>query len=303
MSAVFANDGAALLLTPIVMALTIRMGLYKGATFAFIMAVGFIADACSLPLMISNLVNLVSANYFDIGFGEYASVMVGVDIAALVASIVVLSLYFYRSLPRSYEQTGELSDPDLIRDRIVFNAALPMLGVLLLAYFVIQPLGVPVSLITSIIALALLLMASRFWQGSKGANISVTKVLKGAPWQIVIFSVGMYLVVYGLGKAFLTEWLADVLTYLAHQGRVAATVGTGFLSAVLASIINNMPSTLMGVLAIDSASQDQVTQQLMIYANVVGNDLGPKITPIGSLATLLWLPVLMVTLLALAAIV
>lgn len=170
-------------------------------------------------------------------------------------------------------------------------------------------------------------MASRFWQGSKGANISVIKVLKGAPWQIVIFSVGMYLVVYGLGKAFLTEWLADVLTYLAHQGRVAATVGTGFLSAVLASIMNNMPSTLMGVLAIDSASQDQVTQQLMIYANVVGNDLGPKITPIGSLATLLWLhvlaqkgyaigwgkyfktgivltlPVLMVTLLALAAIV
>src|SRR5690606_39562309 len=112
------------------------------------------------------------------------------------------------------------------------------------------------------------------------------------PWQIVIFSIGMYLVVYGLGNAGLTDYGAQTLQWLARQGDFVATVGTGFLTAVVASVMNNLPSTLVGVLATEQADIPPITQELMIYANVIGNDLGPKFTPIGSLATLLWLHVL-----------
>ncbi len=64
------------------------------------------------------------------------------------------------------------------------------------------------------------------------------KVLRGAPWQIVIFSLGMYLVVYGLRNAGLTEYLSGVLNVLADNGLWAATLGTGFLTAFLSSIMS-----------------------------------------------------------------
>ena len=102
----------------------------------------------------------------------------------------------------------------------------------------------------------------------------------------------MYLVVYGLGQAGLTDYAATVLNWLGQQGVFVATVGTGFIAALVASVMNNMPSTLVGALAIEQADVSGLMQELMVYANIIGNDLGPKFTPIGSLATLLWLHVL-----------
>ncbi|EOE5320762.1 arsenic transporter [Providencia rettgeri] len=285
-AALFANDGAALILTPIVIAMLLALGFNKGTTLAFVMAAGFIADTASLPLIVSNLVNIVSADFFNIGFTEYASIMVPVDIAAIVATLVMLHWFFRKDIPKQYDVT-KLSEPTLaIRDITTFKAGWLVLVLLLIGFFVLEPLGIPVSAIAAIGALILWVIAAR------GHTINTKKVLRGAPWQIVIFSLGMYLVVYGLRNAGLTDYLSETLNYLADKGLWAATLGTGFITAFLSSIMNNMPTVLIGALAIEGSDATELIQQAMVYANVIGADLGPKITPIGSLATLLWLHVL-----------
>ena len=291
-AAVFANDGAALLLTPSVLAILLRLEFPPAGALAFTIACGFIADTASLPLVVSNLVNIVTANYFGVPFDRYAAVMVPVNLVSVTATLLVLWLWFRRDIPASYAM-DELETPlHAIRDPAVFRAAFPLLALLLIAYFVTGPLGVPIALITGAAALALMAIAGRWASAGRGATVALGKVLRDAPWQIVLFSLGMYLVVYGLGNAWLTEAATSVLTWLAAQGTFVATIGTGFAVAILASVMNNLPATLVGALAIDAADVPALTRELMIYANVVGNDLGPKFTPIGSLATLLWLHVL-----------
>lgn len=290
-AAFFANDGAALLLTPIVIAILVRLDFSPAASLALVIATGFIADTASLPLIISNLVNIVSANFFDVSFGRYAAVMVPVNLISIAATLLVLWLAFGRRMPRRYDVAALDEPATAIVDHQVFRAALPILIALLIAYFVLTQWQVPVSLITGTGAVALLFIAGR-WGQSKEAVIALRPVIRDAPWQIVLFSIGMYLVVYGLGQAGLTHYGAKVLEWLGQQGQFVATLGTGFLSALVASVMNNMPSTLVGALAIDQAQVPELTHELMVYANVIGNDLGPKFTPIGSLATLLWLHVL-----------
>lgn len=285
-AALFANDGAALILTPIVIAMLLALGFSKSTTLAFVMAAGFIADTASLPLIVSNLVNIVSADFFSLGFTQYASVMVPVDLAAIVTTLVMLHLFFRRDIPATYDAALLKTPASAIKDPATFRAGWIVLAVLLAGFFILEPLGIPVSAIAAAAAVILFAVAKM------GRMIDTGKVLRGAPWQIVIFSLGMYLVVYGLRNAGLTEFLSDVLNALAEKGLLAATFGTGFLTAFLSSVMNNMPTVLVGALSIDGSTASGVIKEAMIYANVIGCDLGPKITPIGSLATLLWLHVL-----------
>lgn len=285
-SALFANDGAALILTPIVMALLLALGFSPAATLAFVMAAGFIADTASLPLVVSNLVNIVSADFFNIGFGTYAAVMVPVNLVSVLASLAVLVLYFRRDIPATYALAQLRAPAEAIRDQATFRAGWVVLLLLLVGFFALEPLGVPVSVVAAAGAVVLLLVAGR------GPVISTRKVLRGAPWQVVVFSLGMYLVVYGLRHAGLTQSMAGLLNVFAQGGVWGAALGTGFLAALLSSVMNNMPTVLVGALAIDASTATGVVKEAMVYANVIGCDLGPKITPIGSLATLLWLHVL-----------
>lgn len=285
-SALFANDGAALILTPIVVSILLALRFSPASTLAFVMAAGFIADTASLPLVVSNLVNIVSADYFDLGFAEYAAIMVPVNLVAVATTLVVLYRFFRRDIPRHYALDDVMDPRRAVRDPLTFRVGWIVLALLLVGLFALEPLGIPVSAIAAVCAALLFAVAAR------GHVISTRRVLREAPWQVVIFSLGMYLVVYGLKNAGLTTYMTMALNRMAEFGIWGAALGTGLLTALLSSGMNNMPTVLVGALSIQASDATGVVREAMIYANVIGSDLGPKITPIGSLATLLWLHVL-----------
>ena len=280
-SALFANDGAALILTPILLAKMRILKLSAKTILAFLLAGGFISDSASLPFVFSNLTNIVTVDYFHIGFVEYLKTMFVPYIVSVAASIIVLWLILHKDIPKKVDVNLLKNEDEVLKNKTLFRFSWLFLALLLVGYFIGDIYHIPVSVFALGGGLLYLFIAAYF----KSARVWLT--IKTAPWQVVWFSIGLYIVVYGLKNAGLTDELAKLLYRLNEQGDFMAVIGTGFVSAILSAVMNNMPT----IMIMDISIED-IKNPLLAYANIIGANLGPKMTPFGSLATLLWLHVL-----------
>ncbi|MEQ8961964.1 MAG: ArsB/NhaD family transporter, partial [Coleofasciculus sp. C2-GNP5-27] len=75
-------------------------------------------------------------------------------------------------------------------------------------------------------------------------------------------------------------------------GLTLTAIGTGLLATGLSNLFHNLPTVLLNAVAISDTTTDPAIREVMKYANVIGCTLGAKITPLGSLSTLIWFQVL-----------
>ncbi|HHD77956.1 MAG TPA: arsenic transporter, partial [Campylobacteraceae bacterium] len=265
-AAFFANDGAALILTPILLAKMKYLKMNPLAIFAFLMAGGFIGDSASNPLVISNLTNIVTADYFHIGFMEYAGNMFLPNLFSIVASIAVLRFYFRKDIPLKVDVDLLPEPASVIRNQTMFKLSWLFLLLLMAGYLIGDLYHIPISIFALGGALLFLFIAARY------KAVKPIMTIKAAPWQVVWFSIGLYIVVYGLKNAGLTETVAGWIAALEPHGEAASVIGTGFLSAIMSAIMNNMPTIMIMDIAIDHLGY--AGHEALVYANILGSNLG-----------------------------
>jgi arsenical pump membrane protein len=282
----FTNDAAVLIFTPMVYQLVeeIRDSTWTDANrVPFYFAVLYVANLVG-ALVISNPINIIVADWFGIGFLEYASWMVVPAVVSMVVTYFGLVFFFRRSIPATYRVPTAIEPNPQERGLRVATAAL--LIATLIGFFSEPWSGIPTAFVAATGALLLLLLHQFF--GARRTGSVVAEV----GWDAVIFVAGIFIVANGLRAVGLTDTIGLLLFAAAEVGQQAGNFAAGFIAAVCSAIMNNHPTAGIMALAIGDLPVDTVTRQGMAFAALIGGDLGPKMLPVGSLAALLWFRIL-----------
>ncbi|HEO8741361.1 TPA: arsenic transporter [Campylobacter upsaliensis] len=273
----FSNDGAILILTPLILALLTHIKNVKfsrSPLIIFLLFVGFMSDFASNTFIFSNLTNIITADFFTITFIDFALAMALPQLFVILATLVLFWILFTRKLPKTLEfkvHTQALPKPSIT----LFCFAL----ILLLLFGIIggEKFGIALCVFTLGVAFLSTLC------GILTHKIALKQMLKLAPLGIVAFSLGLFIVVFGLNNMGLVGLLAEGLKHFDTLPLFAQIFSVGISSSLGSSVINNLPMVMLGDLALKDSSN------ALIFAHLLGCNVGAKLTPIGSLATLLWL--------------
>ncbi|MBW9234719.1 arsenical efflux pump membrane protein ArsB, partial [Leptospira santarosai] len=93
------------------------------------------------------------ADFFGIGFIEYASRMFVPNLFSVAASMLVLYLFFGKSIPKHFDEKMLKEPKEALKDIRMFHVSWYVLGVLLIGYFLSESLNIPVSVIAAAVAM------------------------------------------------------------------------------------------------------------------------------------------------------
>ncbi|MFF4367581.1 SLC13 family permease [Streptomyces sp. NPDC001594] len=264
-TAVLSLDATVVLLTPVVLATSARLG---ARPRPHVFATAHLANSASLLLPVSNLTNLLAFAASGLSFTRFAALMALPWAVAIGVEYAVFRRYFRADLAAPPEHVPGAAEP----------APLPRFATAVLA------------LTLAGFAVASLAGASPAWAALAGAVALGVRALwrrETTPRRLVASTAPAFcLFVLALGvvvRAVVDHGLGDGLEWLLPDGdALPALLAVAGVAAVLANLINNLPAVL-ALLPLAAPGGPGV-----VLAVLIGVNIGPNLTYAGSLATLLW---------------
>jgi arsenical pump membrane protein len=283
-SMILSNDATALILTPIVYTLVTRLRL---PVLPFLFACTFIADSASFLLPVSNPINIIVTSKLPLGLFTFLRLLTLPDLVVISINILVFFLLYRQQLHGTFDIKRLPSLEEAIRHKPYFRYTCTVLILVAIAYVIASALSIPLSLV-ALSGAIILLIGALYWR-----RITLLDMGKQISWPIFGFIAGMFLVVQAVEATGLTTQFGHLLLSLSGNSSFGAVMIGTLGSAIGTNIINNVPMAVVLTSALHSIQHAPLAvQHGFIAASIFGCDLGPNLTTVGSLATMLWLLIL-----------
>ncbi|GLV54969.1 arsenic transporter [Dictyobacter sp. S3.2.2.5] len=278
------NDATALILTPIVYTLVTRLRL---PILPFLFACTFIADTASFLLPVSNPINIIVTSRFPLDLWAFLRLLFLPSLLVIGLNIGIFFLLYRRQLSGHFDLKRLPNLEETIGHKTYFRYTCGVLICVGVAYIVASATQFPLSLVTLGGAL-LLLIGALGWK-----QITISKLGKQLSWSIFGFIAGMFIVVQALESTGLTTQFGQLLLHLSGNTPLGAVMVGTLGSALGTNLINNVPMAVVLTSSLQSVQHSSLAvQHGFVAATIFGCDLGPNLTTVGSLATVLWLLIL-----------
>lgn len=273
------NDATAIILTPVVYTVATRLRL---RVMPYLFAVSFVANAASMTLPISNPINVLTGDRLRAPLAVYEGHLLAASIASIAISLAVFMAAFWRTTGRPFVFDWRSAISAAVIDRTFFRLVLVCLVLLAIAYVIGSALLLPLGVIAVAGGGGLLAVAAvrqRVSGEHLRAHVSPT---------LFVYVAGLLVLVRGVQDAGITAAL--VSGAVAHATDSASAVVAGLLgSAVTSNLVNNLPGVLIFISGAQAGGVPPGLRTPFLFGALAGADLGPNLTPVGALSTMLWL--------------
>jgi arsenical pump membrane protein len=278
-TAFFSNDATALILTPVVYSVAIRLRL---PPLPYLFATTFVADTASMTLPVSNPINVLVEDRLGLGLGGYTSHLLAASAVAVTINAALFLVLFRRETGRRFQAALTATEDEAAAGRLAFWLTCAGLVAIAAAYLAASSARLPVGPV-AVGGAALLGTVALLARGPRLGAVRAHLSLRS-----LVYVAGLLVMVRGVEERGITTWLVGALAGFAGDPLSAAAAGLAG-GAVGANLINNIPAVIVLISGSGDGHLAAGLRTPFLLGALAGADVGPNLTPVGSLSTMLWL--------------